>query len=603
MAQRKALQFVLTSLVLILLLSLPIPQNLETEASYTKVTSRPARSVPVLANYTEHAPILIESNSDFETQGWPGNGTSVNPYVIKGLNITSDEDCIQIHYTSGFFVIQDCYLGSDSGWNDCINLRFSGNAVIANCVLDTQFNGIFLYESDNVEIKDTIIASSRGPVRAVDSSGFRVYNCTFPEVDLRSFPLRFTLDHCSNALVNMSEFNDVYISTSGSSFTTITSCNFTHGGLLLSWAATSTFAEFSDNFVNRKPLLMLDGNDSLVIEADNYGQIILLDCSNIIVQNGNFTETRPVQLMNCFGCTIDNITAWGGASGIYDYDSNFTTVRNCNFIGVFGGGVFMTYCDFLLVENCNSTPTILSGMQQMIVQGCANSTVTQCRILTSRALGLQLTGDDMRLSNCEIEGGRYGIAVYGTNITIDNNYIHSMSSENVHPFFSTAIQAIIRNCTISNNLIENGDDRGIFAMANASLFVNNTIRNNEGIGLELSNTSNGNVLYDNILTHNLLGNALDNGFDNQWDDGISVGNLWSDFNPNIEGQYHIPGTAESIDRFPRTDTEYPPTGSNTSTPEPSQFPDLRRWLPIILVSSGLVLIVIVIVLRKRLVSS
>ena len=41
--------------------------------------------------YTSHPTINITSNSDFETQSWPGEGTSTSPYVISNLNITSED--------------------------------------------------------------------------------------------------------------------------------------------------------------------------------------------------------------------------------------------------------------------------------------------------------------------------------------------------------------------------------------------------------------------------------------------------------------------------------------------------------------------------------
>ena len=47
------------------------------------------------AAYTPHAPITITSNADFSTQGWPGSGTVDDPYVIEGLNITSDGNVSQ----------------------------------------------------------------------------------------------------------------------------------------------------------------------------------------------------------------------------------------------------------------------------------------------------------------------------------------------------------------------------------------------------------------------------------------------------------------------------------------------------------------------------
>ncbi|GAG96993.1 unnamed protein product [marine sediment metagenome] len=57
--------------------------------------------------------------------------------------------------------------------------------------------------------------------------------------------------------------------------------------------------------------------------------------------------------------------------------------------------------------------------------------------------------------------------------------------------------------------------------------------------------SNYNVLYLNRLGYNAENNALDNGKrdSNIWDDGVSVGNWWSDYDGT--GTYEIMGWAYS----------------------------------------------------------
>ncbi len=51
--------------------------------------------------YIPHAPIEINSNADFASQGWPGNGTESNPWTIDGLMIDGEFNgfCIKIRFT------------------------------------------------------------------------------------------------------------------------------------------------------------------------------------------------------------------------------------------------------------------------------------------------------------------------------------------------------------------------------------------------------------------------------------------------------------------------------------------------------------------------
>jgi hypothetical protein len=43
-------------------------------------------------------------------------------------------------------------------------------------------------------------------------------------------------------------------------------------------------------------------------------------------------------------------------------------------------------------------------------------------------------------------------------------------------------------------------------------------------------------------------NAQDDGMENTWDDGVSIGNFWGDYSGT--GLYWIAGQAQSVDRFP-----------------------------------------------------
>ena len=56
------------------------------------------------SDHFDHAPISIDGNDDFITQatseGWPGDGSKKNPYVISGLMIDTSEDLIGIRNTN-----------------------------------------------------------------------------------------------------------------------------------------------------------------------------------------------------------------------------------------------------------------------------------------------------------------------------------------------------------------------------------------------------------------------------------------------------------------------------------------------------------------------
>jgi len=81
-----------------------------------------------------------------------------------------------------------------------------------------------------------------------------------------------------------------------------------------------------------------------------------------------------------------------------------------------------------------------------------------------------------------------------------------------------------------------------------STLTDNTATGNSEYGVLLGPNSSGDVIFLNVIGPNGVANARDRGSANKWDDDVSLGNYWSDYNGT--GVYPIPGTAGSVDRFP-----------------------------------------------------
>jgi parallel beta-helix repeat protein len=132
-----------------------------------------------------HAAIAIDGDANFSDtallEGWPGDGSPENPYIIDGLDISphfSSVHCISISNTRVSFTISNCnltrttsfhmmaYVGSgirllnvSNGElvnNTCNNNRFGiwlhvsdSNTLANNTCTNSQRNGISLYESDS----------------------------------------------------------------------------------------------------------------------------------------------------------------------------------------------------------------------------------------------------------------------------------------------------------------------------------------------------------------------------------------------------------------------------------------------------------------------
>ena len=94
--------------------------------------------------YIIHAPIRIDSNSDFANQavieGWAGSGTQWDPYIIENYDINGSGygNCIYIGNTTVHFRIRDCYFHHASGnpyylyWDAGLVLYYVQNGRVEN---------------------------------------------------------------------------------------------------------------------------------------------------------------------------------------------------------------------------------------------------------------------------------------------------------------------------------------------------------------------------------------------------------------------------------------------------------------------------------------
>ena len=131
-------------------------------------------SVSLIPAYTSHESISITSNGDFESQGFPGDGTEANPYLIEGYKIGSSvsRDYIHIENTNAHFVIRGCELiGPNSG------VRRDGisfDNVIHGEIRDNTFyyfsNGIISYNSQNNTIVNNKMIECPIPMRLYELS-------------------------------------------------------------------------------------------------------------------------------------------------------------------------------------------------------------------------------------------------------------------------------------------------------------------------------------------------------------------------------------------------------------------------------------------------
>ncbi len=112
--------------------------------------------------------------------------------------------------------------------------------------------------------------------------------------------------------------------------------------------------------------------------------------------------------------------------------------------------------------------------------------------------------------------------------------------------------------TIDSNMIYNNDDYGIYIYTEGNGDISSHIRYNwlvenyKGIVVKDFGTPSTSS-YNLDIHHNLMNNFLNAENDaapGYWDDNVSTGNCWSDYDEETGGPYTIPGNAGSVDRYP-----------------------------------------------------
>ena len=98
-----------------------------------------------------HDPIVIDSDDDFVTYGFPGSGTLSSPYMIEDLSIidSGNNNGIYINGTTKHFSIRNCYIDAVMK-GIYVSKAATGTAIILDneCVGNIN-EGIYIYYSNS----------------------------------------------------------------------------------------------------------------------------------------------------------------------------------------------------------------------------------------------------------------------------------------------------------------------------------------------------------------------------------------------------------------------------------------------------------------------
>jgi parallel beta-helix repeat protein len=404
--------------------------------------THPSSSHPTLdgngfqAAYTPHAPISINSDSDFETQGWPGNGSKANPYLIEGLNITASDRCIEIESTTAHYKIKNCLLSAPSPTNNPgMYLFLAPNGTIQDCVMEKHRSNIWLSSSNNCTFKNnTISEAGRNGIQVVQSNQCALIN---------------------NTIANNSESA---IKANGMSSFTIASNILENNGLVFAEGEIEYWNthNISENTINGKELVYLKNLNNTEIDASNHGQTILVNCNNTTLANGTYNNaSRGIQFAFCTNATIRNNTVRGCKSGIFQYESPESQVLNNtayeNEVGFY----------FSSSENCTvSINTATSNNRGMNID-LDYSTISHNIAINNSQDGFYIQSTDCNFTENEVKGNHKGLNLYY--VETSSFRLNKVQSNSDSGFYlDRVLWSAFSNNTISNSVYGMYISRDVF---------------------------------------------------------------------------------------------------------------------------------------------
>lgn len=517
------------------------------------VSSQHATSSPILvttedhqaltsSGYLPHAPISITGNDDFEAQGWLGNGTPGNPYIIEGLNITADTTCVSITGTTAYFEIKNCLIVAlRSKYHTSIYFDRAPHGTIQNCIIDANYTGVSLVDSSICTLSNNTISSFHYGIRLYAST-----SCILTKNRITSEEIGLSVYLADNSIfVN----NTIKCKISGIGFwlgnsdkCVLVNNTFSDGGLEIYGSYYSYWLQdVTDNWVNGKSLGYLKSVRDVTIDGSHYGQVILVNCTNVTITRGVFTSsTVGIQLAHCHNCTLANNTATKSYFGFHEYASDYCILTENVAANNSGSGFQVDHSSYCTLTNNYATGGRKNGFGFDSVWGC------------------------LLVNNTAVGNSGYGFYLTDSSdySTLTNNTASSNSASGF--FLSGEWHTLVANAatdnsdngfylegwwaTLTDNIATNNSGSGFYIRIYECTMTFNTAKNNSQYGIYLGDAAYNCILYQNRIGYNGISNARDDGRSNQWDDGVWTGNYWSDYKGSW--RYAIPGSAGSVDRCP-----------------------------------------------------
>ncbi len=520
-------------------------------------------------DYQVREPIRINGNSDFASQatdeGWPGDGTEGDPYIIEGYEIdgTGHGYCVYVGNTTVYFVLKSNYVHSASGkpvdyyWDAGVYLHKVRNALIdGNTALNNGRKGIYISSSSssNTVINNTASGSSFGI--EIRSSGNKIINNT-----VYGNTKGIAIGSSNNVLSDNTAYSNrrgIAIGGSGHTITNNTILN--NGKGIWLWFSNNNIISnntVSNNYEEGIRLFVSHGNivkDNII--SNSRMALFLWGSNNNELSNNTVSGCGlAVLLRDTDNNYLSKNTLSNNNNGIVlFYSTNQTLTGNTmENNGLFIEGNTLQRWNTHEIDTSNTVngkpvyywkdrtgDTVPADAGQVILVNCNHITVSDFNINNAGA-GVQLGYSDNNYitNNTLTHHGYDAVYLYRSH----NNYIADNTLSN-NGWMGLFLWRSNGN-TVLRNTVSNNGDHGIllWGWSNDNTFTDNTVSNSRRMGFAMW-LSGGNIITNNhIFSNNGIGIILDTSVTGN----TLIGNVMENDGLAIAGGFLVNWNTHTID--------------------------------------------------------
>ncbi|NPD87517.1 MAG: hypothetical protein HGN29_02270 [Asgard group archaeon] len=432
--------------------------------------------------------IVINSDDDFVTYGFPGNGTQTNPYIMENIIINESADYgIYVKSTTMHFIIRNCSISGCPSVGILIESTASGTVILENNTCYENGYGIFVSGSNSINIRGNNCSYNGDSGIRIDYSSNIIVEQNLCDGNRDSFynaGIRIGMSAYAKVLHNNCSGNDRGIEILSGDSLILKHNNLESNPIIALYIGTCPYSTVSNNYLKGASLSFVDSP---------YSEYV----NNTLVSSKFVFSPMNVNLMGTY--TFANNTVNSKPFVVYHKQDNITLDQEYGQVmiftctNIFLEGIIDYYLDFsksdtITIANCS----ISEGLTIYTSKNCL---ISNCEFTSKKKLRVEYT-DDCIIENCYFKPGTNGLLVgMGDRIKIRNNVFNSTSGAAIYV-------ETLKQSYIDNNICINSAT-GIFVRAISSrLKIRNNICSNNSIGIRLSYNAEYCTIFDNTCNFN-----------------------------------------------------------------------------------------------------